>query len=109
MRIKVQSPVSQPAYRPLRTSFRSKGFDYRQIERKDDVAMFEQTKPELSGRWYEVVMVQRHETYEIGGRTIEAAETMPSTSQWGRLGWTYRDPKEARSRFDELVKKEKTL
>jgi hypothetical protein len=104
MRIAVP-PVHVPTYKPLQTSFRSKGFDYRQLRRIGDVALYEQTKPTLSRKWYEVVMVQRHDTYELGGRTIEAAETMPSTSQWGRLGWTYRDPKEARSRFDELVKK----
>lgn len=67
--------------------------------------MFEQTKPELSEPRYEVVIVQRHETYQIGGREIPAAETMPSTSAWGRLGWTYRDPKQAQTRFDDLVKR----
>lgn len=104
MRIAVPPP-KDPAYKPLRTSFRSKGFDYRQIERVGDVAMFEQTKPGLSEPRYEVVIVQRHDAYEIGGAKVEAAETMPSTSAWGRLGWTYRDPKEARMRFDELVKR----
>ena len=107
MRIAVPSPAPKPAYKPLKTSFRSKGFDYRQLGRTGDVALFEQTKPELSEPRYEVVVVQRHEAYELGGRTIEAAETMPSTSSWGRFGWTYRDPKEAQKRFDELVKKEK--
>jgi hypothetical protein len=106
MRIAVRVP-EEPAYKPLRTSFRLKGFDYRQIERKGDVAMFEQTKPGLSRTWFEVVLVQRHGEYEIGGTKVEAAETMTGTSQWGRLGWTYRDPKEARSRFDKLVKREK--
>jgi hypothetical protein len=106
MRIAVRLP-EKPAYKPLRTSFRSKGFDYRQIERKGDVAMFAQTKPGLSRTWYEVVVVQRYEAYEIGEKTIEAAESMPGTSQWGKSGWTYRDPKEARSKFDELVRREK--
>lgn len=106
MRIAVSLP-KKPAYRPLKTSFRSKGFDYRQIERKGDVAMFAQTKPGLLHTWYEVVLVQRHDEYEIGGTKVEAAETMPSTSQWGRLGWTYRDEKSAKVRFDELVKNAK--
>lgn len=103
MRIAVSLP-KKPAYRPLKTAFRSKGFDYRQIERKGDVALFAQTKPGLLHTWYEVVVVQRHDEYEIGGAKVEAAETMPSTSQWGRLGWTYRDEKSAKVRFDELVK-----
>lgn len=103
MRIAVRLP-EKPAYRPLKTTFRSKGFDYRQIERRGDVAMFAQTKPGLLRTWYEVVLVQRHDAYEKGDVKIEAAETMPSTSQWGRLGWTYRDEKLARVRFHELAK-----
>ena len=103
MRIAVSLP-KKPAYRPLKTAFRSKGFDYRQIERRGDVAMFAQTKPGLLHTWYEVVLVQRHDAYEKGDVKIEAAETMPSTSQWGRLGWTFRDAKKAKNRFDELAK-----
>lgn len=106
MRIAVRLP-EKPTHRPLKTSFRSKGFDYHQIDRKGDVALFMQTKPGLLHTWYEVVVVQRHEAYEIGGAKVEAAETMPSTSQWGRLGWTYRDEKSAKVRFDELVKNAK--
>lgn len=105
MRIAVPSPTPKPAYKPLKTSFRSKGFDYLQLRRTGDVALFEQSKPELSEPRYEVVIVQRHEAYKLENKMIEAAETMPSTSSWGRYGWTYRDPKEAEKRFDELVKK----
>lgn len=68
--------------------------------------MFAQTKSGLSPTWYEVVVVQRHEAYEIGGTKVEAAETMPSTSQWGRFGFTYRDEASAKKRFDELLKRE---
>jgi hypothetical protein len=103
MRVQVQAPPI--AYRPLPMTFRSKGFDYKQTQRVGDVAMFEQTKPTLSRTWYEIVLVQRHQGYQIGGVDVLPAETMPSTSQWGRLGFTYRDPKEAQRRFDELVRK----
>ena len=37
---------------------------------------------------YEAWIIQRHEAYEIGGKRIEAGEHAPSTSQWGRLGFT---------------------
>ena len=105
MRIAVATPTpNEPNYKPLKTHFRSKGFDYVQRDRKGDVALFEQSKEGLSRSYFEVVIVQRHGDYEIGGTKVEAAETMPSTSQWGRLGWTFRNAKEARSRFDELVK-----
>lgn len=106
MRIAVPSPP-KPRYKPLKTAFRSKGFDYRQLRRTGDVALYEQTKSGLSSTWFEVVVVQRHEAYEIGGSKIDAAETMPSASKWGTCGFTYRDMKEAEKRFDELAKKAK--
>lgn len=106
MRIVVQPP-KEPTYKPLKTSFRSKGFDYVQKDRIGVVALFEQSKEGLSRTWFEVVIVQRHGDYEIGGTKVEAAETMPSTSQWGRIGWTFRDATKARSRFDELVQGKK--
>lgn len=108
MRIAIPAPLlapEKPAYIPLKTSFRSKGFDYWQLKRTGDVALYEQSKPELSEPRYEVVIVQRHETYVLGGREIPAAETMPSASAWGRFGWTYRNRDDAQKRFDKLTKK----
>jgi hypothetical protein len=89
-------------YKPLKTAFRSKGFDYRQIERKGDIAMFEQTKPGLSGKWFEVVVVQRHDGYELGGKPVEPAESMPSSSQWGKKGFTFRTQEAAERKFQQL-------
>ena len=37
---------------------------------------------------HEVWIIQKHGAYEIGGKRIEAGEHAPSTSQWGRLGFT---------------------
>lgn len=105
--MRIALPTVAPTYKPLRTTFKSKGFDYTQIDRIGDVALFEQSRPGLSRTWLEVVIVQRHGDYEVNGVKIEAAETMPSSSSWGKFGWTYRNPKQARMRFDELVKREK--
>ena len=103
MRIALQ-PSTLPTFKPLKTSFRAKGFDYALQKREGDVAMFEQSKQGFSRTWSEVVIVQRHGDYEIDHVKIEAAETVPSTSQWGRLGWTFRNPTKAQTKFDELVK-----
>lgn len=78
-------------HRPLPTAFRSHGFDHAQIKRVGDVALFEQSKKGVSQTWFEVVIVQRHDGYSIAGNDIAPAETMPSASQWGRSGFTYRD------------------
>jgi hypothetical protein len=98
---------------PLNTDFHvrgEKGWTFRIMERIGDVALVRKTHAETTRTAWEVAIVQRHDAYEKGNVKIEAAETMPSTSQWGRLGWTYRDEKSAKVRFDELVKsaKEKT-
>jgi len=37
---------------------------------------------------HEVWIIQRHASYEIGGKRIEAGEYAPATSQWERLGFT---------------------
>lgn len=90
-------------HKPLVTSFKHRGFDYRQIDRVGDVAIFEQSKPSLTGTWFEVVIVQRHGEYEIAGKKIEAAETMPPASAWGKQGWTLRDKSKALEKFCDLV------
>lgn len=90
-------------YRPLPTSFRSKGWDFRQLDRVGAVALFEKTHAEVTRPSFEVVIVQRHEARVIAGREIPAAEAMPSTSQWGRAGWTLTTETAARAKFDGLV------
>lgn len=95
--------MSEIVHKLLPTSFRFKGFDYEQVKREGDVAMFEQTKPGLSRTWFEVVVVQRHDGYTIGGSYVAPAESMPSASTWGRLGWTCRDRAAADKRFEVLT------
>lgn len=93
----------QIAHKLLGTSFKHRGFDYQQLDRVGDVAMFEQTKTGLSCVWYEVVIVQRHNGYEISEKKIEPAEMMPPASAWGKHGWTFRDKPKALAKFVELV------
>lgn len=90
-------------HKPLPTSFRAKGFDYKQVYREGDVALFRQTKPGLTRTWFEVVVVQRHDGYTIGGQYVAPAESMPSASTWGRNGWTYTDLAKADVKFAELA------
>lgn len=95
--------MSDVIHKPLETSFRSNGHDYKQVKRVGDVAMFEQTKPGTSGSWYEVVVVQRHNGYTIAGKNVPPAETMPPASAWGKHGWTYGDKEAAEQRFAKML------
>jgi hypothetical protein len=54
-----------PTYRPVPTEFRHDGFNYRQIEREGDLAIYEQRWtgcPEPSTA-YEVVRIRRHDGF----------------------------------------------
>ncbi len=95
----------------LPEQFRSNGFDFRQLKRVGDVAVFEKSKPILKPsrgyemiRSFEVVKIQSHNGYEIAERKIEPAESMPSSESWGRLGWTFTDLQSAENKFNELSK-----
>lgn len=90
-------------YKPIETSFRRDGFDYRQIQRIGDVAIFEQSKPSLTSTWFEVVIIRRYDEREVFGKRVEPMEGYPGSSQWGTHGWTLRDRPKALAKFDDLV------
>ena len=76
--------------KPLPTRFRRDGFDYRQIAREGDAAIYEQTwsgcaEPSVC---YEVIRVRRREGFQIDGRFVEPAEVYPNSDAWGVDGFT---------------------
>jgi hypothetical protein len=95
-------------YKPLKTDFIKKGFQFNQLYREGDVALFH--KVGLKGNihtktfdgGFEVILVGRHEEYELGGVKIEAAETAPGDEQWGSRGWTFTNLYSAELKFEEL-------
>jgi hypothetical protein len=81
------------SYKPLPIRFRRDGFNYRQIARERDAAIYEQT---WSGRsnasvCYEVIRIRRREGFQIGGRFVEPAEVYPNSEAWGVDGFTLTD------------------
>ncbi len=66
------------------------GFGYKQVHRDGMFAVYSQHQGGLRGRIiaYEVIVIQSHNGYTIGGVEIAAAETYPSTASWGKQGWT---------------------
>lgn len=70
----------------LPTTFRSDGFDFRQLARRGDVALFEKTKPWRTVKEYEVVTIQKLPAKIIYGRHYPEREAMPSASQFGKFG-----------------------
>jgi len=92
------------SYKPLRKEFRRDGFNYRQIAREDDVAIYEQTwtgcpDPAVC---FEVIRVRRREGFQIGNRFVEPAEVYPASKLWGVDGFTIADRDKAWAKFFEM-------
>jgi hypothetical protein len=93
------------SYKPLPTRFRRDGFDYRQIAREGNAAIYEQ-------RWtgcpnpsvcFEVIRIRRREGFQIAGRFVEPAEVYPRSESWGVDGFTLTDKEAAFQKLREIV------
>jgi hypothetical protein len=91
-------------YKLLAKEFRRDGFQYRQIARKGDAAIYEQ-------RWlgcaepspfYEVVRIRRRDGFQIGNRFVKAAEIYPNSEAWGVDGFTFANRNKAWAKFFEI-------
>jgi hypothetical protein len=91
-------------YRPLPTEFRRNGFDYRQIAREGDDALYEQRwtgcgEPSPS---YEVIRIRRRDGFQISEKFIEPYEVYPNSDTWGVNGFTFADRNKAWDKFFEM-------
>ena len=71
----------------LPKTFSKNGFEFEQIDRRGDLAIFRKHKKSRCVS-YEVVKIQSHDGYEIAGKKIEAGECYPPSESWGSLGFT---------------------
>ena len=79
-----------PFYKPLPIRFRKNEFNYRQIMRDNNAAIYERTwsggpDPSIS---YEVIRIRRRKGFQIKGRFVEPAEVYPNCEAWGADGFT---------------------
>ena len=93
------------SYKALPTQFRHGGFDYRQIIRERNAAIYEQIwnwrrNPSVA---YEIIRIRRREGFEIGGRFVEPAEVYPNSEAWGVDGFTLTDKEAAFAKVRELA------
>ena len=79
-------------YNSVPTWFRRGGFDYRQIYREGDLAIYRQTcKGNENTAAFEVIRIRQREGFEIDGRFVEPAEVYPNSEAWDVAGWTMQD------------------
>jgi hypothetical protein len=95
-------------YKLLTKEFRRGGFQYRQIAREGDAAIYEQ-------RWtgcaepspaYEVIRIRLREGFQIGTRFVEPAEVYPASEVWGVDGFTFTNRNKAWAKFFEILLEE---
>ena len=88
----------------LELNFRKDGFDYEQVERVGDVAIYRQSKAGQVGNvHFEVGKIRENKAREVFGKHFEASESWPSSEEWGIRAWTYRDLTSAKRRLATLT------
>jgi hypothetical protein len=94
------------SYKSLPIRFRRDGFNYKQIAREGDVAIYEQAwsgcpNPSVC---YEVIRIRRREGFQIGARFVEPAEVYPNAEAWGVDGFTLTDKDAAFAKLREICR-----
>ena len=92
------------SYKPLRKEFQRDGFNYRQVAREGDIALYEQRWTGCPGAavCFETIRVRRREGFQIDGRFVEPAEVYPASELWGVDGFTVTDRNKAWAKFFEI-------
>jgi hypothetical protein len=95
----------QHFYKRLPAQFRHDGFNYQQIARKGETAIYEQRWIRCSNAslCYEVIRIRRREGFQIDGRFVEPAEVYPNSDAWGVDGFTFADKDAAFAKFREVA------
>ncbi len=100
---RTRKPITNMSeYLPLPTVFTKGEFHFSQVMRFGDLALFSKVKsaPAHKSGSFELIVVQKRASWEVGGKTIPAREAYPSSEQWGTQGWTYRDLETAKQKFE---------
>lgn len=87
-------------YKTIKSNFSKKGFDYSLIKRENDKAIYKQSRGNVTA--YEVILIRRHNGYNLGDVYIEPSETYPSDNEWGVFGFTCTTLEQAETRFKKL-------
>lgn len=89
----------------LNQSFRSNGCLFEQVKREGQAAIFAlryaENGPVIG---YDTVLIQVEPAGEVFGKPVPERERMPSSSEYGRFGWSFSSLETAGKKFEELVK-----
>lgn len=86
---------------PLPTSFKKDGFQFDQIERRGNLAIYRQHKGKIEA--FEVVKIKQRNAWSAFGRNFPAAEHYPASESWGTDGFTLPTLADARAKMQSLA------
>ena len=86
----------------LERKFISLGFNFEQIFREGDFAIYKKWKEGWEYKVFEAIKVKRHNGYTIAGNFCPPAEVYPSNEQWGIAGFTCLTREQAFSKVDKM-------
>jgi hypothetical protein len=89
---------------PLALTYRKNGFDFRQVTRAGNVAIYEQSD---EGKFiaFEVFEIRQQGEREFNGTKIEAMERCPSNEEWGTNAFSVRTKEAAIKRANEIIQR----
>jgi hypothetical protein len=91
------------SYKRLPKQFRHDGFDYRQIYREGDFAIYKQTwNGNEHTAAFEVIRIRKREGFQVGDRWVEPGEVYPNSEAWGTDGWTVLNKEAAFRKLQEI-------
>lgn len=89
-------------YEPLKPQYSRDGMVRRVIWRNEDIAVAETI---FNNRIinYETWVISKNKAYSMAGKDFPPSESPPSTSQWGRTGFTYHSLAAAMQKANQLT------
>jgi hypothetical protein len=83
----------------LPKQFHKGGFDYEQVFREGNIAIYRQTKAGQCWEAFEVGRIRENRARTVFGKEFDASESWPTSEEWGIRAWTC----ETQSRAKELA------
>ena len=88
----------------LKKEFTTGGYDFRQMKRKGNWALYEKRRGASAS--YEIIKIRtrKEAKAKIQGKdvTFKAGEYYPPTSDWGDFGWSFMEMRNALQEYDNL-------
>lgn len=87
--------------RTIPQNYKKDGFIHTLLQRTDNVAIYRKSKGDIL--YFETVVIRKRLKDNDFVGTKAGDEYLPSTSEWGVYGWTYRDFESAHEKMSKII------